>query len=101
MKEIYSYDLLSLNFTAGFDISTLRIQLEDVITKYEEYTIALRKDEKDEDWAPFYFTAIDEYERCMQLIGLCYLLHRSEPYRVCRRLSILRECSDDQIKIYP
>ncbi|MBQ4944460.1 helix-turn-helix domain-containing protein, partial [Acinetobacter baumannii] len=22
-----------------------------------------------------------------------------EPYRVCRRLSILRECSDDQIKI--
>ncbi len=25
----------------------------------------------------------------------------SEPYRVCRRLSILRECSDDQIKIYP
>ncbi|OTK94865.1 permease, partial [Acinetobacter baumannii] len=24
-----------------------------------------------------------------------------EPYRVCRRLSILRECSDDQIKIYP
>ncbi|MBF6682299.1 YidH family protein [Acinetobacter baumannii] len=26
---------------------------------------------------------------------------RTEPYRVCRRLSILRECSDDQIKIYP
>ena len=25
----------------------------------------------------------------------------TEPYRVCRRLSILRECSDDQIKIYP
>ncbi|WP_180171127.1 PoNe immunity protein domain-containing protein, partial [Acinetobacter sp. YH12027] len=42
------------------------------------YTIALRKDEEDEDWAPFYFTAIDEYERCMQLIGLCYLLHRRD-----------------------
>ena len=27
--------------------------------------------------------------------------HLFEPYRVCRRLSILRECSDDQIKIYP
>ncbi len=76
--SLHSYDLLSLNFTAGFDISTLRIQLEDVITKYEEYTIALRKDEEDEDWAPFYFTAIDEYERCMQLIGLCYLLHRRD-----------------------
>ncbi|WP_180161423.1 PoNe immunity protein domain-containing protein [Acinetobacter sp. YH12040] len=38
----------------------------------------MRKDEEDEDWAPFYFTAIDEYERCMQLIGLCYLLHRRD-----------------------
>ncbi|KQD11368.1 hypothetical protein APD05_11805 [Acinetobacter nosocomialis] len=28
-------------------------------------------------------------------------LQMDEPYRVCRRLSILRECSDDQIKIYP
>ena len=28
-------------------------------------------------------------------------LIQHEPYRVCRRLSILRECSDDQIKIYP
>ena len=29
----------------------------------------------------------------------CFVI--GEPYRVCRRLSILRECSDDQIKIYP
>ncbi len=29
------------------------------------------------------------------------LIVGGEPYRVCRRLSILRECSDDQIKIYP
>ncbi|QUV68755.1 hypothetical protein KPZ59_00997 [Acinetobacter baumannii] len=29
------------------------------------------------------------------------LNYHTEPYRVCRRLSILRECSDDQIKIYP
>ncbi|EKU54513.1 methyl-accepting chemotaxis (MCP) signaling domain protein [Acinetobacter sp. 694762] len=28
-------------------------------------------------------------------------IQKVEPYRVCRRLSILRECSDDQIKIYP
>ncbi|WP_180118582.1 PoNe immunity protein domain-containing protein [Acinetobacter sp. YH12096] len=70
MKEIY--------YTIGKSIQPLRIELENIITKYEEYTMALRKDEEDEDWAPFYFTAIDEYERCMQLIGLCYLLHRRD-----------------------
>ena len=73
-----AYQLLSLHYTIGKSIQPLRIQLEDVITKYEEYTVALRKDEEDEDWAPFYFTAIDEYERCMQLIGWCYLLHRRD-----------------------
>lgn len=76
--SLHAYDLLSLNFTAGFNISALRLQLEDIIVKYEEYTLALRKDEEDNDWAPFYFTAIDEYERCMQLIGWCYLLHRRD-----------------------
>ncbi|QCO21079.1 hypothetical protein C9E88_005940 [Acinetobacter cumulans] len=30
-----------------------------------------------------------------------HLFLENEPYRVCRRLRILRECSDDQIKIYP
>ncbi|MCL6242529.1 PoNe immunity protein domain-containing protein [Acinetobacter amyesii] len=73
-----AYQLFSLHYTIGKSIQPLRIELENIITKYEEYTIALRKDEDDEDWAPFYFTAIDEYERCMQLIGLCYLLHRRD-----------------------
>ena len=73
-----AYQLLSLHYTIGKSIQPLRIELENVIIKYEEYTIALRKDEADEDWAPFYFTAIDEYERCMQLIGWCYLLHRRD-----------------------
>ncbi|WP_373869345.1 IS3 family transposase, partial [Acinetobacter ursingii] len=27
--------------------------------------------------------------------------HRSEPYRVCRRVNILRDYRDDKIKIYP
>jgi hypothetical protein len=29
------------------------------------------------------------------------LFHKSEPYRVCRRVNILRDYPDDKIKIYP
>nr|WP_180115337.1 PoNe immunity protein domain-containing protein [Acinetobacter sp. YH12140] len=74
----YSYNLFSLLLTSGYKILDLRLIFEDVIIAYEKYTIAFRAAEKDNDWAPFYFTAIDEYERCMQLIGLCYLLHRRD-----------------------
>lgn len=72
------YNLFSLNYTAGEPIAPMRQQLEQIVIAYENYTKALRIHEQDEDWAPFYFTQIDEYERCMQLIGLCYLLHRRD-----------------------
>ncbi len=59
--------------------------------------------------------ALEQFKQCTQvlrLIDIPYLAKITqystelmqkiiEPYRVCRRLSILRECSDDQIKIYP
>lgn len=73
-----TYQFLCLGYTAGHDISFMRHFLEKVVERYEEYAFVLRKHEKDNDWAPFYFTVIDEYERCMQLIGLCYLLHRRD-----------------------
>ena len=73
-----TYQFFSLEYTAGHDISKIRYFLEIIIERYEAYTFALREYENDNDWAPFYFTAIDEYERCMQLIGLCYLLHRRD-----------------------
>ena len=73
-----TYQFLSLEYTAGHDISKMRYLLEIIIERYEEYTFVLRQYKNDSDWAPFYFTAIDEYERCMQLIGWCYLLHRRD-----------------------
>ena len=35
---------------------------------------------------------------CGGAIGACL---RYEPYRVCRRVNILRDYPDDKIKIYP
>ena len=97
-----AYQLLSLHYTIGKSIQPLRIELENVIIKYEEYTIALRKDEADEDWAPFYFTAIDEYERCMQLIGWCYLLHRRDllPRITAMQDKIYHDQSDQTDTLY-
>ena len=97
-----AYQLLSLHYTIGKSIQPLRIELENVIIKYEEYTIVLRKDEEDEDWAPFYFTAIDEYERCMQLIGWCYLLHRRDllPRIVAMQDKIYHDQSDQVDTLY-
>ena len=97
-----AYQLLSLHYTIGKSIQPLRIELENVIIKYEEYTIALRKDEADEDWAPFYFTAIDDYERCMQLIGWCYLLHRRDllPRITAMQDKIYHDQSDQTDTLY-
>ena len=97
-----AYQLLSLHYTIGKSIQPLRIELENVIIKYEEYTIALSKDEADEDWAPFYFTAIDEYERCMQLIGWCYLLHRRDllPRITAMQDKIYHDQSDQTDTLY-
>lgn len=73
-----TYELLSLNYTAGEPIAPLRDQLEEVVAAYERYTVYLRAYEGEPTWAPISFDMYDEYLRCMQLIGLCYLLHRRD-----------------------
>ena len=98
----YSYNLFSLLFTSGYEILALRLIFEDVIIAYEKYTIALRVAEKDNVWAPFYFTAIDEYERCMQLIGWCYLLYRRDllPRITAMQDKIYHDQSDQTDTLY-
>jgi hypothetical protein len=67
-----------LQYTGGADLNQLRSGLDFVVTTLEVYTEAKRKAEKDSSFPPFMFGEIDEYESAVQLIGLCYLLHRRD-----------------------
>lgn len=72
------YEILSLRYTAGDPIEQLRAELTGVIETYERYQHALAKYEQIPEIAPLGMGNIGDYERCMQLIGLCYLLHRRD-----------------------
>lgn len=69
---------LFLRYTAGESIEELRSDLTGVIAAYECYQEALAAYEGIPKIAPFTFAELGHYERCMQLIGLCYLLHRRD-----------------------
>lgn len=71
-------DLLLLHYTAGAPIEALRVQLGEVVEAYERYQKALGVFQEAPEMAPLGLDQLDDYERCMQLIGLCYLLHRRD-----------------------
>ena len=66
-------------YTAGEEISSLIPQLEYLVEKYEIRQAALALSEQSPEVSPL---AIDdwphEYEECVQIIGLCILLHRTD-----------------------
>ena len=74
----FSYMLFALKYTAGEPPEQLRSELTGVIEAYERYQMALGVYEGRPQIAPFTFAELAHYERCMQLIGLCYLLHRHD-----------------------
>lgn len=67
-----------LNYTAGESLDILRDDLSKVIETYEQYTKFDREYTKRPYFPPFRFAEIDDYERAIQLISLCYLLHRRD-----------------------
>lgn len=80
-KEALAFDGFNyflLNYTAGHPILALRDELEAVIQAIEIYAAALRDWHGDERYPPFMLDELDHYEQLMQLIGLCYLLHRQD-----------------------
>ena len=72
------FELLALCYTAGEPIEPLREQLSKVIAAHEKWRDAKSIVEADPDEPALYFAEIAQYERCVQLIGLCYLLHRRD-----------------------
>ena len=72
------FKLLTLRYTAGEPIEFLRAELGSVIEAYERYQQALAEYEGVPNMAPLGLDQLGDYERCMQLIGLCYLLHRRD-----------------------
>jgi hypothetical protein len=72
------FEWLLLHYTAGDPIEPLRAQLGEVIEAYEHYQEALGVFEDTPLIAPLGLDRLDDFERCLQLIGLCYLLHRRD-----------------------
>lgn len=78
----------SLHYTAGEPIESLRVELEQVVVAFERYGDLLWKDRRDRNEVVFEFTSIDEYCQLMQLLGLCFLLHRRD---LLARLAVLQD----------
>ncbi len=78
MVAMQYWDLFLLNYTAGHPILALRDELETVIRAIEIYTDALRDWHGNPHYPPFMLDELDHYQQLMQLIGLCYLLHRQD-----------------------
>jgi hypothetical protein len=74
----HAYELFSLEYTGGKPIPKLRADLPAVIEAYERYQKALATHEDVPQIAPLSFDELDEYERALQLVSLCYLLHRRD-----------------------
>jgi hypothetical protein len=72
------FNRLTLSYTAGESIESLRDELEQVIAAYERYGDLLWKYRQDRNEVVFEFTSLDDYCQLMQLIGLCFLLHRRD-----------------------
>ncbi|WP_035554637.1 PoNe immunity protein domain-containing protein [Burkholderia sp. 9120] len=78
LRSSYVHRRFLLRFTAGSSLAMLRDELPLVVESLEQYTALRRASLKDNGYPPLMFGEIDEYERAMQLISLCHLLHRTE-----------------------
>ncbi|WP_456282644.1 PoNi-like cognate immunity protein [Cupriavidus sp. JZ107] len=72
------FELCLLKYTAGDDISALRSNLDQIVSAYEDLAQQNRNFHAEPDRPVFSFASLDDYCRLLQLIGLCYLLHRRD-----------------------
>lgn len=70
---------LFATYTAGGEVSSLIPLLEDLITKYEIRQEKLAESEQTPDISPLAISDYPyQYEECVQVIGFCILLHRTD-----------------------
>lgn len=74
----YEFEHLLLGYTAGQPIESLRSELTDVVAAYERYQTALGAFEQAPQMSPLGLDQLADYERALQLISLCILLHRTD-----------------------
>ncbi|PHV32465.1 DUF1911 domain-containing protein [Janthinobacterium rivuli] len=72
------FKIFLLNYTAGESLDILRNDLPKVVGAYEQHAKYIQEYANDPIFPPFRFAEVDNYERAMQLISLCYLLHRRD-----------------------
>lgn len=72
------FSRMLLRYTAGEDCSALRTELDEIVSAYERYGIFLWKDTENRNDPVFEFDVLDAYCQLLQLVGLCFLLHRRD-----------------------
>ncbi|WP_343673516.1 PoNe immunity protein domain-containing protein [Paraburkholderia heleia] len=72
------FELLLLSYTAGEPIAAMRDELDAVVVEYEQVAKYQGQEFGRPDWPAFLLNELADYERAMQLIGLCHLLHRKD-----------------------
>jgi hypothetical protein len=77
-RASYAHRRFLLEFTGGKSLVALRNELPLLVDTLESYTTLNRAAMRDDSVPPLMFGEIDEYEKAMQLISLCHLLHRTE-----------------------
>lgn len=85
------FNLLLMHYTGGDPIEPMRAELEQVVHAYEQCAPYLWKYLDDRNEPVFKFYSLDEYCQLMQLIGLCFLLHRRD---LLPRLAALQDGLD-------
>lgn len=72
------FNKMLLQYSAGEPVDVFRQDLEKIVSAYENYGELLWSNSQDRNEFVFDFTSLDEYCQLMQIIGLCFLLHRRD-----------------------
>lgn len=73
-----AYAQISLAYTSGVGIEKIRDEFAQVVDAYERYQKALAEFEQAPLMSPLGLDQLGDYERAMQIMGLCILLHRPD-----------------------